>query len=408
MDTCFEEGVRDRSCDMKKKIVAVAMSGGMDSTLAAALLVEQGYDVVGATLHLHCEASESDERWARSCCAAESARRARRVARALGIPHFVVDARNAFRERVVEPFCDAYLAGETPNPCVECNAGIKFGVLLDHVRSWGADHLATGHYARCAWDEKRSRFLLKRGIDRAKDQSYFLWRLTEDQRKAVLFPVGRLSKEDVLREVRSRRLPVGQPVESQDVCFVPRGEYAEWLESRVAPGTGAGRFLDTQGRVLGSHRGIYRFTVGQRRGLGLAVGEPRYVVRIDREDCTVTVGKDADLWGRILIGRDVNNISGDEFDGLEVSAAIRYRHEPRLARLESHQEGVRVTFASPERAATPGQSVVFYRGDEVVGGAVIHQVLAPHAPGRLSGTPPGNPEPGRGPTKGLTEPRPGP
>ncbi len=361
---------------MTKQTVAVAMSGGMDSTLAAALLMEQGYEVVGATLKLHCVRSQSEEGWERSCCASESVTRARRVAAALGIRHLVVDAEDDFRERVMDRFRDAYVAGETPNPCVECNAAIKFGVLLDKVRSWGIERLATGHYARTKWDERRERTLLLAGVDRAKDQSYFLWRLSQEQLGSTLFPVGGMVKDDVVREVCSRGLPVGDPVESQDVCFVPRGDYAGWLESQVPPGTGRGSFRDMDGRVLAAHGGIYRYTIGQRRGLGMAMGEPRYVVRIDADDASVTLGEDADLWSRVLIGRSVNLISADAVDGLEVSARIRYRHEPQPARLERHTDGIRVEFASPQRAITPGQSVVFYRGSDVLGGAVIHRVVA--------------------------------
>ncbi len=361
---------------MQKKSVAVAMSGGVDSTLAAALLVEEGHEVVGTTLNLcgvGCASERGEERTRRS---AASISRARTAARALGIPHVVIDAGDEFRRHVIERFRHAYLKGQTPNPCVECNANVKFGFLLERIRSWGIDSLATGHYARSARDAERDRMLLLVGSDCDKDQSYFLWRLSQKQLGSALFPIGAMHKRDVLCEARSRNLPVGSAAESQDACFVPRGDYSGWLESQVPSGTGGGWFRDTSGRILGVHRGIYRYTVGQRRGLGLAFGEPRYVVRIDPADRSVVLGSDADLWSGALVGRDVNRVSlAEDVEGLTVHAKLRYRHRPAPARLESHPDGVLVRFDSPQRAITPGQSVVFYRGQEVLGGAVIDRVL---------------------------------
>jgi tRNA-specific 2-thiouridylase len=357
---------------MTTKTVAVAMSGGMDSSLAAALLVEQGFRVLGVTLKLRCIQSASEEGWERSCCAASSVTRARRVAHALGIPHRVIDAESEFARDVIAPFRDSYLAGRTPNPCVECNARIKFGFLWEKVRSLGCEALASGHYARRRWDPDRERILLSRGADLSKDQSYFLWRLSQDQLRPVVFPVGAMSKDEVRREVRARDLPVTEIPESQDVCFVPRGDYASWLESESPWDVPGGVIRDTAGRALGQHRGIHRYTIGQRRGLGVAVGSPRYVVRIDVEDRSVIVGEDADLWKDSLVATDVNLISVDRItEKTRVSAKIRYQHEPAPGSIEPSEGGVTVRFDEPQRAITPGQSAVFYQGDDVLGGGII-------------------------------------
>lgn len=361
---------------MKKKAAAVAMSGGTDSSLAAALLVEEGYEVVGATLQLRCTQARSEAGWARSCCAASSVARAEAVAHALGIPHLIVNAEEIFERDVIGPFRRAYLEGRTPNPCVECNARVKFGFLLEKARSWGFGCLATGHYARTGWDSGRKRAVLLRGLDQAKDQSYVLWRLTEDQLRSVLFPVGHLTKREVLAQVHARGLPGGGAPESQDVCFAPGGDYVRWLEGQVPETTGVGWIRDTSGRILGAHRGIYRYTVGQRRGLGLASREPLYVVRIDAEDNSVVVGGPSDLMSDALVAGEVNLISPPEnLEGTVVSAKIRYQHTPSRARLRAHPEGLRVEFLESQRAVTPGQSVVFYRDEEVVGGGVIRRAL---------------------------------
>lgn len=352
--------------------MAVAMSGGMDSSLAAALLVEQGHEVVGVTLKLPSVRSESEKDSEKPRCAVSSVTRARRVAHALGISHLVIDAESEFRDNVVQPFRDAYLNGRTPNPCVQCNARIKFGFLLEKVRSLGCDVLATGHYVRSAWDEDRRRTLLLRGVDPVKDQSYFMWRLSQDQLRSVVFPLGGMTKDEVRAEIRARELPVGRTPESQDVCFVPRGDYVSWLESQVADGEGEGLILDTSGRVLGKHRGFYRYTVGQRRGLGVAVGRPQYVIRIDPADHSVIVGDNEDLCAQTLVAQDVNLISVEAISSTTaVSAKIRYQHDPSPALIEFAGEDVVVRFEQSQRAITPGQSVVFYRDDEVLGGGII-------------------------------------
>ena len=347
------------------------MSGGVDSSLAAALLVEEGFDVVGVTLLVGGAGDEVSAAGRGAGLSRGTVDRARDVARALGIRHLVVDAGAAFRRDVLEPFRAGYLNGRTPNPCVECNARVKFPVLLEHARALGCDVLATGHYARTDRDPDRGCIRLLRGADRSKDQSYFLWGLSQDHLRFARFPVGHLTKEEVRARAQARGFRAEGWRESQDVCFGSGDPYFRWLEAGADVGPRGGWIRDTSGRVLGSHRGVHRYTIGQRRGLGIALGKPRYVVRIDPEDRSVVVGNAADLMSDALVGSDVHVVSGGDVGEGPVWAKIRYRHAPSKARVERVPGGIRVEFEAPQRAVTPGQSVVFYRGDEVLGGAVI-------------------------------------
>jgi tRNA-specific 2-thiouridylase len=362
----------------RKKTVVVAMSGGVDSSVAAALLLQAGYDVVGVTMNLFSlprEICRSEE--LRSCCGFKAVEDAHQVACRLGIAHFVVDLRAEFERRVVEDFCREYSRGRTPNPCIRCNERIKFKLLLERVRRLGSNFLATGHHARVRYRKETGRFLLKKGRDRAKDQSYFLYPLSQAQLSRTLFPVGDLTKDAVRTLARKWSLPVADKPESQEVCFIPGGRYPEFLKGRVPRAFTPGPIKDLDGRVLGKHKGIAHFTVGQRRGMGLAAANPLYVVAIRAKDDSVVVGDDRNLYQRALLAGKVNLIALDSLDvPLRVRAKIRYKHDAARAMLTPlSNRRVLVEFEKAQRAITPGQSVVFYRRDVVVGGGIIERAL---------------------------------
>jgi tRNA-specific 2-thiouridylase len=351
------------------------MSGGVDSSVAAALLVEDGYDVVGVTLRVSPwhEASDPAGRFG-SCCGSEAAGDAGRVARALGVPHYVLNSEGEFDHAVIQPFVDAYRAGRTPVPCLACNSDLKFGSLLARARAWDAAFVATGHYARVTTDAATGRHLLWRAHDRRKDQTDFLWTLTQAQLGSVLFPVGGLTKAEVRAIARRHGLPTAEKPESQEVCFIPDGNYRNFLRTRDPASFSPGPILSLDGEVLGRHAGVANFTIGQRRGLGLAGGgRAQYVVDLDASRGAVTVGDAGDLVTRRLVARRANFISADPpSEALRIEARIRHNHDPAPAALSATGEGeVELLFDEPQRAVTPGQSVVFYQGDLVVGGAVI-------------------------------------
>ncbi|HUT32755.1 MAG TPA: tRNA 2-thiouridine(34) synthase MnmA [Planctomycetota bacterium] len=335
--------------------IAVAMSGGVDSSVSAALLKEAGHEVLGLFMRLASEPAG-----------------ARRVAEHLGIAFEAVDFTGQ-REALIAYFCSEYDAGRTPNPCVVCNRRNKFGRLLDHARALGAERLATGHYVRLA--EREGRRVLRRGLDPTKDQSYVLSRLTQDQLGQALFPLGELRKEDVRRMARERGLPVHEGGESQDICFVPGGDYVALLRERIPDRIRPGPILDTSGRVLGEHPGCQCFTIGQRQGLRVALGSPRYVVRIDRQANAVVIGTREELERTTMLVSDVNWMAFAEPPArIEAAVQVRYNHRPVPAAIEPLPDGsARVTFARPETAITPGQAAVFYDGEIVLGGGWIEE-----------------------------------
>ena len=370
---------------MTNKTIAVAMSGGVDSSTVAALLCEQGYNVVGLTLQLWNQRRLAGhdgmpEVVQGRCCSLDDVYDARRVAETLGIPYYVVNQESRFEEDVVRPFVEEYLSGRTPIPCSLCNNHLKFDQLLITARQIGAEMLATGHYARNEFDESTGRWLLKRPADRSKDQTYFLFGLTQEQLSRTLFPLGEMRKPEVREEAKRVGLRVFEKQDSQEICFVPGGDYKRFLDAYLAeqgeeiPDT-SGELVTTTGEVIGTHTGIHNFTVGQRKGLGVATGSPVYVLEIRGDQRQVVVGGGDELYSRTLIGKRANWIAIDDLrEPFRVQAKIRHRHEPAdaiIERLATGDGGVQVTFDEPQRAITPGQAVVFYQRDIVIGGAWI-------------------------------------
>lgn len=365
--------------------VAVAMSGGVDSSTAAALLQQEGYEVIGLTMHLWNQAGALQDSPALpaggasgQCCSPEDIRDARRVADQIGIAHYVINLRRDFEAEVVEDFAREYLRGRTPNPCIRCNERIKFRLLLRKAEALGAVALATGHYARIARDASRGRFLLLRGKDLQKDQSYFLFSLTQEQMAKVLFPLGEKSKGEVRALALKWGLRVARKAESQEVCFIPENDYRRFLESRAGQEISRpGEIVNREGEVLGFHQGVYGYTIGQRRGLGLAAPQPYYVLALDCARNHVVVGPEKELLSTGLVARDVNWVALPGLAGkTKALVRIRHRHPGAPAVLSPLDEGrVRVELEVPQKSVTPGQAAVFYQGEEVLGGGWIEKPL---------------------------------
>src|SRR5437763_7599634 len=368
---------------MPSTTIAVAMSGGVDSSTVAAMLRAEGHQVIGLTMQLwnqrrlggHTGMPESVQG---RCCSLDDVYDARRVAETISIPYYVVNQEDRFEQDVVRPFVQEYLSGSTPIPCSLCNNHLKFDHLLTVAQQIGADAGATGHDARVEFDDQSGRWLLKRPADRAKDQTYFLFGLTQEQLSRTLFPLGGYIKAEVREMARRHRLALAEKPDSQEICFVPGGNYKQFIDAYLAaqgeqlPDT-AGELVTTSGEVIGHHDGIHNFTVGQRKGLGVATGSPLYVLQLRGDQQQVVVGGNDELYSDTLIARDVNWIAIPELDSsIEIEAKIRNKHTPAPALLErASNGGVRVTFREPQRAITPGQAVVFYQHDLVVGGGWI-------------------------------------
>jgi len=350
--------------------VAVAMSGGVDSSVAAALLKQQGHDVSGITMRLPSYGSDAEA--GSPCCGTSGIGDARRVAGTLGIPFYELDLRSYFRQTVIADFCRAYGEGRTPNPCARCNEWVKFGKLLDRARQLGAEFLATGHYVRKAWDGRAGRAILHRGKG-DDDQSYFLFGLTQEQLRHALFPLGERSKDEVREIARRMNLGVHRKPGSQDLCFLPDGDYRELLRAECPDAFRPGPIVHVSGKRLGRHNGIGNYTVGQRRGLGVAHAEPLYVVGFRPTDNAVVVGERQHVLRHQVIVGEVNWLSvAPPRRSVEVTVKIRYNHPGAEARLVP--EGgrrVRLAFAEPQEAPCPGQAAVFYRGTELLGGGTI-------------------------------------
>jgi tRNA-specific 2-thiouridylase len=368
---------------LNAETIAVAMSGGVDSSTVAAMLCQQGYHVVGLTLQLwnqrrlagHDGMPESVQG---RCCSIDDVYDARRVAETLGIPYYVVNQEERFERDVVRPFVSEYLSGRTPIPCSLCNNHLKFDQLLTTARQIGADLLATGHYAGNEFDEASGRWLLKRPADRSKDQTYFLFGLKQEQLSRTRFPLGQMHKPDVREEAKRAGLCLFEKPDSQEICFIPGGDYKQFLDAYLdeqgeeLPDT-SGELVTTTGQIIGTHSGIHNFTVGQRKGLGVATGSPLYVLEIRGDKHEVVVGGGDELFSRTLRANRLNWISIDDLgEPMRVQAKIRHRHEPAAGVMEkTADDEVRIVFDEPQRAITPGQAVVFYDGDVVVGGGWI-------------------------------------
>lgn len=383
--------------------IAMAMSGGVDSSAAAALLKEQGHDLVGFTMQLWNQrrginTDENGDPVPSRCCSLDDVYDARRVAESLGFPFYVLNLEKDFERDVVGPFVQSYLSGETPIPCVACNSRLKFASLDRMAVSLGCDKVATGHYARVEYDPEGDRYRLFRGRNHWKDQSYFLWELTQEQLSRAYFPLGEMRKEEVRSIAREANLYTAEKQESQEICFVPDGKYSEFIdryldhEGRTDEMPAAGEIVNTAGETVGSHTGIHRYTIGQRRGLGIANEKPLYVVQIERARNRIVVGEADELEATEFIAKGVNWVAFDEpSEPVRALVKVRYRHEPAGATIfplkdavfaESDDEdkslraplGARIVFDVPQRAITPGQATIFYdtaTGEEVVGGGWI-------------------------------------
>lgn len=363
-------------------LTAVAMSGGVDSSTVAAILRADGHPIVGLTMQLwnqrRLPQAHPEGPVQHRCCSIDDVHDARRVAEHLGFPHYVVNFENRFEETVVRPFVHDYVAGRTPIPCTLCNNHVKFDELLVTARQIGAERLATGHYARIRLNRETQRYELLRARDESKDQSYFLFGLTQEQMARTVFPLGELTKDEVRAIARRAALPVAEKPESQEICFVPSGDYVRFIEAYLEEQGSAlpaepGDVVTTRGEVIGRHPGVHHYTVGQRRGLGVAVGRPLYVVNLDRANNRVVVGDDAELRSPACDVRDVNWIAFPALERpLRVKAKIRHRHEPAEATVEAFDAAAaRLHFDVPQRAITPGQAAVFYDGERVIGGGWI-------------------------------------
>ena len=348
----------------------VAMSGGVDSSTAAALLLKRGYEVIGITMRLW-----SDGPGANRCCPPEAIEMARRVAEILGIPFYVLDYAGPFYEKVVCYFVEEYVRGRTPNPCLACNRFIKFDLLLHQAQALEADYLATGHYARIK--EVNGRYKLLKGVDPRKEQSYVLYMLSQEQLSHLIFPLGEYTKQEVRQLAREMGLPVAEREESQELCFITRGDYRDFLRRYAPEAIRPGPIYDREGNLLGTHKGLPFYTIGQRRGLGIPYGEPLYVIDIDVERNALIVGTAEELSKRGLLARQVNYISGQEPETpLSLKAKIRYQAPEVDATLYPLPGNTaEVIFREPLRGITPGQAVVFYRGEEVLGGGIIERAF---------------------------------
>jgi len=343
------------------------MSGGVDSSVAALLLLQKGFNVIGLTMQLvPCGAEKVS-----GCCGLAAVNSAQKVCQKLNIPHYVLNFRQPFQKKVIDYFCREYQAGRTPNPCVVCNQCIKFDLLLRRAREIGADFLATGHYARVAC--KLPKFTLSKGKDKNKDQSYFLYCLNQEQLKYILFPLGDLTKKQVRQIAKKVGLPTAERPESQEICFIPDNDYRKFLRKNCGRINKLGPILNESGQVVGQHQGIAFYTIGQRKGLGIAGRKPLYVLKIDKKKNAIIVGAEKGLYQKELIVKNLNWVQGEMPKlPLKATAKIRYRQLASAVSVYSESKNkMRARFIKPQRAITPGQSIVFYRGNEVLGGGII-------------------------------------
>jgi len=358
---------------MSKKKVMIGMSGGVDSSVAAALLLEQGYEVVGVTLKLWSEKIDEMERPSGGCCSLDDINDARMVANKLGIPHYVMNFKDEFRKDVVDYFVEEYQHGRTPNPCIACNRYIKFEGLMDKAIAMGFDYVATGHYAKIIKNPLTDRFELHRGLSFKKDQSYVLYNFTQEQLSHMLMPLSDLTKDQTREIAEKYEFSVAKKPDSMEICFVPDQDYAAFIERYTGKKSVPGNFIDSQGKIMGVHKGIRHYTIGQRKGLGIAFGIPMFVTKIDVENNTVTLALEKEIFQTELTAGDLNFIEISQLtEPIQIEAKVRYSAIPAPATLIPQTGNtVKVVFAQPQRAITPGQAVVFYNGESVVGGGTI-------------------------------------
>jgi tRNA (5-methylaminomethyl-2-thiouridylate)-methyltransferase len=358
--------------NMKPRVV-VGMSGGVDSSVAAALLKDQGYEVIGVTMQIWPDLGEEEQSVEGGCCSLSAVSDARRVCDRLGIRYYVMNFKEIFDQKVIKYFINDYLHGNTPNPCIACNKYIKFDELLRRAQNIGADYVATGHYASVVYDEDFGRYLLKRSADIRKDQTYALYNLTQEQLSHIIMPLAGYTKDTVRKIAGSLNLPVANKPDSEEICFVKDNNYGRYIEENTPVKIEGGYFKDTNGNILGRHNGIIHYTIGQRKGLGITFGKPMYVIDIRPEDNSVVLGDESEVFSDTLFVRDLNFIPFDNLSGeMEVSCKIRYTGKESPAVIAPYESGmVKVKFVQPQRAITPGQSAVFYKDDVVIGGGII-------------------------------------
>lgn len=356
---------------MRKKAM-IAMSGGVDSSVAAYLMKEEGYECIGATMKLfgNEDVGVSKEH---SCCSLDDVEDARSVAQTLEMPYYVFNFSARFREDVIDRFVNAYENGMTPNPCIDCNRYLKFAKLFDRAKELDYDYVVTGHYARIVYDGERGRYLLKKAVDPGKDQSYVLYSMTQEQLAHTIFPLGAMAKEQARAIALAHGFVNAKKHDSQDICFVQEGSYGDFIEQYTGKKYPEGDFVDQEGKVLGKHRGIIRYTVGQRKGLGLSLARPMYVTKVDLKENKVILGENEDLFSRTFVADRVNLIAVEQIrEPMRIKAKVRYRQPEQWATVtQIDEDRIMVVFDEPQRAITKGQAVVLYDGDIVVGGGTI-------------------------------------